>query len=92
MNIFIRKETAFSLFEGRADLYTTFANVINYDNENNTIHYEVDFIEPSENKTPRWHYSSRESESGTYILPVERFMQRFEPDTDKVYLRFQSQD
>ena len=117
-NIFLRKETAYSVVERRGDVFPTFALVIGHHltDDIDMVHYKVDFIEPmrvGKGKTKphwRWHYASRNLDyfvdeddtgldpsedrvsipyrSGTYILPLEKFLERFTLDVNDVYSEY----
>jgi hypothetical protein len=89
-NIFIRKETAFSVIYGNN--LPVFANVVGYHDGN--VHYEVDYPTPMGKGLWGWHYADNNrgevvvQESGTYIKPLEDFLQRFAPDYDNEYSTF----
>lgn len=74
-NIFIRKETAFSCEHNR---HPVFAHVRGYHDGN--VHYSVDYPESAGRGKWQWHYADNNNESGTYIKPLEEFLERFSPD------------
>lgn len=84
-NIFIRKETLFSL---ESTNLPVFAMVVGY--HQGSVHYIVDYPERYKKNQYIWHYSKDEQESGTYIKPLEEFLQRFSPDYDNEYQHFSS--
>lgn len=83
-NIFIRKETAFSVLRGNG--LPVFANVVGYADGN--VYYAVDYPEPARKGSWRWHYADYDTRSGTYVKPLEDFLARFAPDYDNEYGQF----
>lgn len=89
-NIFVRKETQFSLEHGSG--LPVFANVKAF--VGGLVHYAVDWPVPQGKRDWRWNYADsvdfadNRMESGTYILPLENFLARFAPDVFDEYARF----
>jgi hypothetical protein len=75
-NIFLRKENEFSV--NHCGGLPVFAHVTDYVSGN--VYYTLDFIEPVGYKDWYWYYGYYNQKSGTYIKPLEEFLERFEPD------------
>lgn len=88
-NIFIRKESAFSVVHGNG--LPVFGNVVAFD-EGENVHYSVDYPEPTKGGW-RWHYADQEyagqrTRSGTYVKPLDEFLKSFMPDLWDEYASF----
>lgn len=76
-NIFIRKETMYSVLAGRGNM-PVFANVLGYDPSVGNVVYEVDF--PVAVKKNEVFWNSERDGSTIYVKPLDEFLSRFAPD------------
>lgn len=82
-NIFIRKETAFSVLHGNG--HPVFANVIGYDPAVGNVVYEVDYPVSVKKHTVIWHSEIVESDPTIYVKTLDDFLSRFAPDVFDEY-------
>ena len=83
-NIFVRKDTAAQHNLGNG--LPVFALVSAFDGEN--VFYSVDYLEydnRTKNTPTYWHYADNDNRSGTSILPLDKFLERFMPDYSDTY-------